>query len=1157
MSVSTDGAQGDAASSLPETSAVSSDGGLVLFTTLATTLGGPPGIYIRNTVANITHFLATNGADGFQGNPVLSADGSTAVFNSADCGGLCFMRLGTNGAPATAAQAFLDSDGSPFYSTSPVGVSGDGQRVVFHSPEGINLSSGGTEGDIIYSRPGSNTYATVHRFVDTDGDPGHRDDCIINDPPSVSFDGRYVAFLGPDELGKFRICGPEAVWVKDIQTNSIVKGTIVGEEGEPNREPLSFHLSGDGRSLAFVTYYFLDQNVFVRDLDQNETTLAGVDGSGAALEGDSRFPSLNTAGTLVAFVNLNIDPDIYVRDLSNGTTARLTRNGSSRSPNITPDGTKVAFTSAGSNLVAGDTNEVGDVFLMDLSGKLVINSDADRADKNPGNGLCDTGGSIGGETECTLRAAIQEANANSDRTEITFDITGDRTIEVLEELPAVRKPAVIDGTTQPLFERHPLIQVVGPDLLCRSSGIDGLRIWAGNSVVRGLTIGGFPCIGIEVGNLGDEDSGIVVEGNYIGTDEDDSCSRGNPGPLCRLSNGIGIVVRGSHNVIGGSSDEARNVISNNQGGVDVFGSRNTVAGNYIGTDVDGETAHSNSYGVQLNGRRNLLGGSRPALDLCSAPCNVIAGAHHNGVNIDDFGRANEVAGNFIGVSADGQTALPNYRGIDLDAANKGHLIGGPVQGAGNVISGNREEGIYASRGAQDIRIEGNTIGATPGRGAPLPNKNGIYFYGAAQGTIGGAASPTDETCEQACNFIAHNRRSGITVHGSNLARATILGNVVMENGSELGPRAPFGGGISVTGKGRAMIGNGETGTGNVISGNVGNGILLSGGGNARISGNSIHSNDLLGIEDLPPGPNPQLGLPTSQFVVRLNPPVLYETTELNQTARVKGFLQGSRDQSYVIEVFANASCDVSGTGEGEFPVGAMTVTTNARGKASFDLTGALSSLPSASFTATATWMSETSSLSITSEFSQCFPGAAVTQLDTPAAAGSTTLETSETDGFEIGDRIEINPGGASSESATVAGKGSLILDEPLQFDHAAGELIVKASDPPSPAIATTQDVSVRAKRKIRVSGWMAPPYPGASIALILERRSRGEWNRVARKTSVLQEASVLDDGSVVSRFMKGFQRPRGRTCRIRAIWKGNSSYARSAATSETFRCGSG
>ncbi len=36
----------------------------------------------------------------------------------------------------------------------------------------------------------------------------------------------------------------------------------------------------------------------------------------------------------------------------------------------------------------------------------VVNSNADKTDANPGDGLCDTG-----EGECTLRAAVQEANA--------------------------------------------------------------------------------------------------------------------------------------------------------------------------------------------------------------------------------------------------------------------------------------------------------------------------------------------------------------------------------------------------------------------------------------------------------------------------------------------------------------------------------------------------------------------------------------------------------------------------------------------------------------------------------------------------------------------------------------------------------------------------
>ncbi len=66
--------------------------------------------------------------------------------------------------------------------------------------------------------------------------------------------------------------------------------------------------------------------------------------------------------------------------------------------------------------------------------------------------------------------------------------------------------------------------------------------------------------------------------------------------------------------------------------------------------------------------------------------------------------------------------------------------------------------------------------------------------------------------------------------------------------------------------------------------------------------------------------------------------------------------------------------------------------------------------------------------------------------DTPI--GSQSLEVSSIMGFSIGDNIVINVGGVNEENNTITGFGSILLQTPLQFNHLAGELIVKL-DPTS------------------------------------------------------------------------------------------------------------
>jgi len=83
-------------------------------------------------------------------------------------------------------------------------------------------------------------------------------------------------------------------------------------------------------------------------------------------------------------------------------------------------------------------------------------------------------------------------------------------------------------------------------------------------------------------------------------------------------------------------------------------------------------------------------------------------------------------------------------------------------------------------------------------------------------------------------------------------------------------------------------------------------------------------------------------------------------------------------------------------------------------------------------------------------------------LSEPTLAGSTELQFADTSAFAVGDRILINPGMPNEEENEVVGFGSILLASPLQFDHQAGEPVVKLSSPPS-----------------MVAGWNQACYLGA------------------------------------------------------------------------------
>ena len=248
-----------------------------------------------------------------------------------------------------------------------------------------------------------------------------------------------------------------------------------------------------------------------------------------------------------------------------------------------------------------------------------VNSTADAGDNGPGDGLCFTGqliplpsGGIVGE--CTLRAAIQEANATSGADTINFDIPGSgvKTITPASQLPSITGTVSIDGYSQP--GAKPNQKAVGTDAVLKIelSGaeeqfyVDGLVVDAANSTVKGLVINDFGYSGIflHAGAVGSK-----IEGNYIGTD---------PSGTQDLSNGDdGVtIVDSDQNTVGGTSAAARNLISGNtDAGVDIHSANNQVRGNLIGTQKDGTTALGNKEdGVKVYGGSSTVAGNTVAFN---------------------------------------------------------------------------------------------------------------------------------------------------------------------------------------------------------------------------------------------------------------------------------------------------------------------------------------------------------------------------------------------------------------------------------------------------------------------------------------------------------------------------------------------------------------
>jgi CSLREA domain-containing protein len=361
----------------------------------------------------------------------------------------------------------------------------------------------------------------------------------------------------------------------------------------------------------------------------------------------------------------------------------------------------------------------------------VVNSTGDAGDANAGNGVCDTGGlNSQSNAECTLRAAIQEANATAGLDTIIFNMPTSEpgysgaplsyTINPGSALPTISDQVVIDGTTQTGYPGTPIVVLDGNNVAASGLTLGGT---GDTSTIRGLVIRDFGTNGIQIEAGSDSHT---IAGNYIGrlnasgTDAgvgEDNASRG-------------IEVLGSSSTIGGTVAADRNVISGNGGeGIIIRSgaSSNIVRGNYIGTAADGTTALGNGQeGIQIDtgSPGTIIGGSAAGAGNVIGANGISSGA---AVSIGGDGSDNTVVqGNYIGTDAGGTLDLGNIRsGVEVRGTGSAAtsplntLIGGTAAGEGNVIRYNDLDGVRIRDVAVDVAILGNQIDSSSQQGIDL------------------------------------------------------------------------------------------------------------------------------------------------------------------------------------------------------------------------------------------------------------------------------------------------------------------------------------------------------------------------------------------------------------------------------------------------------
>jgi Tol biopolymer transport system component len=200
--------------------------------------------------------------------------------------------------------------------------------------------------------------------------------------PALSSSGRYVVFTSYNHRLVPRDTNHNSdIFVRDLSTGKATRASVSATGRQAWARSESADISASGRVVAFQSRARNltrdDRNkrydVFVRDLTRKTTRLASITPNGSH---GGVIPSLSANGRYVAFAGLDKNGatgDLYVRDLKKNRTQRVTvsrtggrPNGHSTTPSISGNGRMVAFLSSASNLVAGDTNDIEDVFVRDM-----------------------------------------------------------------------------------------------------------------------------------------------------------------------------------------------------------------------------------------------------------------------------------------------------------------------------------------------------------------------------------------------------------------------------------------------------------------------------------------------------------------------------------------------------------------------------------------------------------------------------------------------------------------------------------------------------------------------------------------------------------------------------------------------------------------------
>jgi len=502
--------------------------------------------------------------------------------------------------------------------------------LIATSADGLSISAGGStvRGMIIHSfkgygislsTNGGNTIETNYIGTGPDGesDLGNTISGILLNNVGSNTIGGSAAGSGNLISGN----GGSGILIQDSAgVSNQIKGNFIGTDKDGEEK-----IGNAQNGVALVNAPW---NVIGGSTSVDRNLISGNGNFGVWISGTGAFFNRvrgNYIGTtrhgtvLPADIGNGMD-GVYIIDSDNNTIGGDGVGEGNLISGNTLNGVRVTGGDAGSNNIYG--NYIG----TDINGTAVIANGGDGVNISVGASYTNIGGSGVGERNLISGNAKNGVNIqNSDFTTVEGNLIG-------TDLTGMTGLGNTEHGIQ--LSSMAYYNTVGGDTAAERNVISG-NAWSG----------------VQITGLGTDYN--IIKGNFIGTDISGTSA------LPNGNDGVVFVSGARWNTVGGTNPGEGNLISGNTwSGVSIFGDNtdsNYVFGNTIGTDVNGTTDLGNSWiGVFVGwgAANNSVGGAT------ANHRNVISGNDQDGVQLRGSSTNNNtISGNYIGLSADGESSL--------------------------------------------------------------------------------------------------------------------------------------------------------------------------------------------------------------------------------------------------------------------------------------------------------------------------------------------------------------------------------------------------------------------------------------------------------------------------------------------------------------------